>query len=360
MVAPVIWILPAGAERKAWYLIMSKYILKRLGYMLVVFLILSLLMFLVYAMIPFDRARAEVETFKEVYKQDPEGFEAKYQELRKELGLDQNVIMRYLGWVGVVPINGKYQGLLQGDFGYSYTYDRPAQEVLIQPMKNTIFINIFATILALGITIPLGIFCAVKRGSKRDTAIQVGTIIGYSTPTFVTAILFIWLLAIVIPLFPVSGMKTPGTNYTGITKLLDELYYMALPLIVMTFSSLGGMTRYVRASMTEALSMDCIRTARAKGLREKVVVYSHAWRNALVPIITLVIGWFLGIFSGSIMIENIFGLNGMGRVYINSLNAKDFEVVLLLQMFYVLVGLLGNLIIDIAYGLADPRIRVNK
>lgn len=328
--------------------------------MLVVFLILSILMYMVYAMIPYDRARAEVEQFKTVYKNDPEGFEAKYQELRKELGLDQNVIVRYLGWIGVVPINGTYQGLLQGDFGYSYVSDRPAQEVLEKPMQNTIFINVFATVLALGITIPLGIFCAVHRGGKRDSLVQVGTIIGYSIPTFVTAILFIWLLAIVLPIFPVSGMKTPGSNYTGTQKLLDELYYMCLPLIVMTVTSLGGMTRYVRASMTEALSMDCIRTARAKGLREKVVIYSHAWRNALVPIITLVIGWFLSIFSGSIMIENIFGLNGMGRVYINSLNAKDFEVVLLLQMFYVLIGLLGNLLIDIAYGIADPRIRVNK
>ena len=135
---------------------------------------------------------------------------------------------------------------------------------------------------------------------------------------------------------------------------------MALPLIVMTFSSLGGMTRYVRASMTEALSLDCIRTARAKGLREKVVIYSHAFRNALIPIITLVVGWFMGIFGGSVVIENIFGINGVGRVYIESLNAKDFEVVLLLQMFYVAMGLIGNLIIDIAYGLADPRVRVNK
>ena len=135
---------------------------------------------------------------------------------------------------------------------------------------------------------------------------------------------------------------------------------MALPLIVMTFSSLGGMTRYVRASMSEALSLDCIRTARAKGLVEKTVIYSHAFRNALIPIITLVIGWFIGIFSGSIVIENIFGLNGVGRIYILSLNSKDFEVVLLLQMFYVILGLLGNLIVDIAYGLADPRVRVNK
>ncbi len=361
---------------------MGKYILKRLGYMLVVFLILSLLMYLVYAMIPFDRARVEADAMKDAFKKEPEKLEQLYHRYRVELGLSRwvegdangdgviqegeqilkniNVFERYLGWLGIMPINGTYQGLLQGDFGYSYEKDQNVVEVLKLPMKNTIFINIFSTILALGATIPLGIFCATHRGSKRDTTIQTATIIGYSIPTFITAILFIWLFAIVLGWFPVSGMKTPGSNYTGITKLLDELYYMCLPLIVMTASSLGGMTRYVRASMTEALSMDCIRTARAKGLREKVVIYSHAWRNALIPVITLVIGWFLGIFSGSIIIENIFGLNGMGRIYINSLNAKDFEVVLLLQMFYVFIGLLGNLIIDIAYGIADPRVRVNK
>ena len=342
---------------------MGKYIAKRLGYMLVVMLILSLLMFLVYSMIPYDRAVAEAEPFKQGLKNNPnaaELYSAKIEELRRELGTDQNVFVRYLGWIGVAPINGRYNGILQGNFGYSYQYDRPALDVLITPMKNTIFINIFATILGLGITIPLGIFCAVHRGSKRDTAVQIGTIVGYSIPTFITAIIFIWLFAIILGWFPVSGMKTPGSDYVGWQKLKDELYYMCLPLIVMTFSSLGGMTRYVRASMTEALSLDCIRTARAKGLREKAVIYSHAFRNALIPIITLVIGWFIGIFSGSIVIENIFGLNGVGRLYILSLNNKDFEVVLLLQMFYVIVGLMGNLVIDIAYGIADPRVRVNK
>lgn len=342
---------------------MGKYIAKRLGYMLVVMLILSLLMFLVYSMIPYDRAVAEAEPFKQGLKNNPnaaELYSAKIEELRRELGTDQNVFVRYLGWIGVAPINGRYNGILQGNFGYSYQYDRPALDVLITPMKNTIFINIFATIFGLGITIPLGIFCAVHRGSKRDTAVQIGTIVGYSIPTFITAIIFIWLFAIILGWFPVSGMKTPGSDYVGWQKLKDELYYMSLPLIVMTFSSLGGMTRYVRASMTEALSLDCIRTARAKGLREKSVIYSHAFRNALIPIITLVIGWFIGIFSGSIVIENIFGLNGVGRLYILSLNNKDFEVVLLLQMFYVIVGLLGNLVIDIAYGIADPRVRVNK
>lgn len=128
----------------------------------------------------------------------------------------------------------------------------------------------------------------------------------------------------------------------------------------MTFSSLGGMTRYVRASMIEALSMDCIKTARAKGLREKVVVYPHAWRNALIPIVTLVVGWFLSIFSGSLVIESMFALNGMGRLMITSLRTADFDVVLLLQLFYVAVALTGNLVIDIVYGLVDPRVRVSK
>ena len=138
------------------------------------------------------------------------------------------------------------------------------------------------------------------------------------------------------------------------------MYHLTLPLIVMTFCSLGGMTRFVRAAMIEALSMDCIRTARAKGLREKMVIYTHAWRNAMIPIVTLIIGWFLGIFSGSLMIENIFALNGIGRTYNVALMANDNEVVLALQMFYITISLFGNLLIDLAYGLVDPRVRVNK
>lgn len=346
---------------------MGRYIVKRLFYILVVFLILSFLMYCIYDLIPFDRARNLADAQKEAFKNDPEGLERLYQSYRLQLGyVDENgneinIVRRWSNWLGITKLNGKFQGMLQGNFGVSYTsVQRPVMDVLREPMKNTLFINILATILALGITIPLGIFCAVRKGSKRDTAVQVGSIIGYSMPTFITAILFIFLFAIVLKWFPVSGQETPGSTLTGWARFWDRMYYMTLPLIVMTFCSLGGMTRYVRASMIEALSMDCIRTARAKGVKEKVVIYSHAWRNALIPIVTLVVGWFLGIFSGSIMIENIFGLNGMGKIYINSLNNKDYDVVLTLQMFYVLVGLLGNLIIDLLYGVIDPRIRVSK
>ena len=334
--------------------------LKRVLYIVLVFFILSFLLFMIYNMLPVDKAaefaRAEITANKRL------DYNERYKYWQEKLGTNGTKMERYLRWIGVYPYaDGTYNGILQGNFGDSSKFGKPVAEIVVEPMKNTIFINIFATILALGITIPLGIFCAVKRGSKRDVGVQVGTIIGYSMPTFIIAIVFIWFFAIILDWFPVSGMQTAGyLSWSPWKQFWDKMYHMALPLIVMTFTSLGGMTRFVRASMIEALNMDCIRTARAKGLREKIVIYSHAWRNALLPITTLIIGWFLGIFGGSMMIENIFGLNGIGKTYYDALQGSDNEVVLALQMFYITIALFGNLLIDLAYGLVDPRVRVNK
>lgn len=339
---------------------MGKYIIKRTLYIMIVFLILSFLLFMIYNMLPIDKAaeaaRAEIQVNKNL------NYEERYEYWQHKYGTNGTKFERYLRWLGLYPYSdGTFRGLFQGNFGDSKQHGKPVAQVIIEPMKNTIFINIFATILALGITLPLGIFCAVKKGSKRDTGVQVGTLVGYSIPTFIIAIVFIWLFAVMLGWFPVSGMQTAGSlTWTPWQQFWDRMYHLSLPLIVMTFCSLGGMTRYVRAAMIEALSMDCIRTARAKGLREKVVIYSHAWRNALLPVVTLIIGWFLGIFSGSLMIENIFALNGIGRIYNQALMANDNEVVLALQMFYIVISLFGNLLIDLVYGLVDPRVRVNK
>ncbi len=348
---------------------MFKYVLKRLAYMLIVFIILSFLMYLIYGLVPNNRAytdaKADIQT--PAYKNLPEAqkeeaFQKIYKEYQIMYGTDTNShVVRYLRWVGVYPLsNGKFNGVLQGNFGYSYNKKGDVLDVVKEPMKYTIFINIFATILGLGLTIPLGIRCAVKKGGAFDKGMQVFSIIGYSLPTFLIAIVFVWLFSWILPIFPASGMGTPGAQLTGFADFIDKMKYIILPLIVMTFCSLGGMTRYVRSAMIEALSMDCIRTARAKGLKEKTVIYSHAFRNALIPIITLVVGWFLGIFSGSLIIESIFGLNGMGKLMIEALTPVDMDLMLFLQMFYVIIALLGNLIIDLVYGLADPRVRVNK
>ena len=306
---------------------MTKYVLKRVAYMLIVLLALSFLVYAVYNLLPVDKA-ADM-AMQEIAANKNLVYAERYLYWQRRYGLDGSLLKRYLRWMGLAAFyDGSYNGLLQGNLGSSVVYGKPVLEVIKQPLINTVFLNSFGAVAALGITIPLGIFCAAKKGSKRDVAVQIGTIVGYSMPVFIIAILFIWLFAVKWGIFPVSGMSSVGKEFTGWRAFFDRLYHFALPLIVMTFCSLGGMTRYVRAAMIDALSLDCIRTARAKGLRERAVVRSHAWRNALIPVVSLVIGWLLGIFSGSIMIENIFGLNGIGKVYFDALTANDNEIVL--------------------------------
>ena len=277
------------------------------------------------------------------------------------MGLDDPLIIRYLRWFGFWPdVDGKVNGMIQGNFGYSQKYKTDVVNILPSRMLNTIYINIFSTLVALAITIPLGIACAVHKRGKMDNTVQVLSIVGYSIPVYIIALVFIWLFAVTLRWLPVVGMETPGNNFTGWRAFWDKIYYMTLPVLVMTVGSLGGMTRYVRAAMIESLSMDYIRTARAKGLRERVVIYSHAWRNALLPVITVLIGWFISIFSGSLIIEQMFGLNGMGQLYYQGLMNNDYELALAIQMFYVLIALVGQLITDLSYGIVDPRVRVNK
>lgn len=339
---------------------MGKYVLKRIGYIVLVFLIISLLMYALYNLIPSDPARAQLEGVRQTLR--PDEYEAMYRQLRAQLGLDDPLIVRYLRWMGLwTDVDGTFNGLLQGNLGYSQFFKKDAVDVIVEPMKNTIFINIFSTILSLGITIPVGIYCAVRKGKKFDQSMQVVTILGYSIPIYIISLIFMFFFCVLWRIFPIMGSRTAGITYANDWEaFVDKLYHITLPVIVMTFASLGGMTRYVRSAMIEALSMDYIRTARAKGLREKVVIYSHAWRNALLPVVTSIFGWFLSIFSGSVIIENTFALNGMGRLYWQGLNNQDFELVLAIQMFYTVVSLVGNLLIDVSYGLVDPRVRVDK
>lgn len=193
-----------------------------------------------------------------------------------------------------------------------------------------------------------------------DNVVQVGTVIGYSLPSFVIALIFIFLFTKLLPIFPISGVNSAGISGSGFTIFMDKLYHMALPCIVMTFASLGSITRYVRAAMIDVLRQDYIRTARAKGLREKVVIYSHAFRNALIPIVTVLTGWVISVFAGSVVIETIFLWNGIGKVLYDALMQRDFMVVLAMQMFYVVLTLAGNLLMDLAYMLVDPRVKLNS
>ena len=324
-----------------------KYVLKRLLNVVFVFLVVSVLMYAIYKAVPGDPVALMLDSSKK--QMDPARYEQLYEQTRERLGLDKPIPVQYGVWLG---------NMLTGDFGFSTKYKQPVNQIVAAPLENTLMLNLFSLVLAFAITIPLGIVTAVRKNSAFDQTIQVGTIVGYSLPSFVIALVCIYLFAVKMPVFPISGSITAGSTATGMEAFGDRMYHMALPLIVMTLTSLGSITRYTRAAMIDVLSQDYIRTARAKGLREKVVIYSHAFRNALIPLITILTTWLVSAFSGSIVIETIFGWNGIGKLLFDALQQRDFMVVLAMQMFYVLLTLAGNLIMDIGYALVDPRIKL--
>ena len=224
---------------------MLKYVGKRILYMIGVFFVVSIILFVLFNNVPGDRALNQVQNLRG--KVSDETFQLRYQEAREKLGLDDPIPVRYVKWMG---------NLLKGDLGYSSFYKKDVKDCLSTPLLNTIQINIVSTILALAITIPLGIHCAVKKFSKFDNTVQVLTIVGYSMPQYIIALVFIFIFAVKLGWFPISGMNTPNFQGTGVAFVLDRLHYLALPVIVMTVAALGSMTRYVRAAMIDALRMD--------------------------------------------------------------------------------------------------------
>lgn len=306
-------------------------------------------MFLIYKAVPADPVRMMLQGREQEMK--PAAFAELERITRLELGLDKPLYVQYLRWMG---------NILTGNFGRSAVSRRPVLEVIKAPMRNTLLLNAIELPIVFAIVIPLGITTAVKKGSVYDNSIQVVTVLGYSLPTFIFCLAFIYIFASTLGWLPVSGAVTPGLELsaTNWEMFLDRAKHMILPISVMVFTSLASLTRYIRATMIDALRMDYIRTARAKGLTEKVVIYSHAFRNSMIPFVTALISWFIGLFSGSMMVETVFGWHGMGKLFFDSIMALDFSVALTLGMFYVLLGLVGNLVVDITYTLVDPRVRL--
>jgi len=281
---------------------------------------------------------------------EPEAWQRMYDDARARMRLDEPVINQYFAWI---------TNIITGNFGYSHYYRQDVVDVIRYPMLNTVIINIFNMMFVFSITIFLGITAAVRRGSVYDAFVQVISVIGFSFPTFVLAILVIFVFAVNLGWFPISGMYTPNFQGTTGEFIFDRAYYMTLPLLTMVVGSLGGMTRYVRTTMAEALTMDHIRTARAKGLAEKVVIYSHAFRNALIPLLTVMTNWFITVFGGSVALERVFNWNGMGGLMLEALWNRDFNLASILSLFYAAIALTGFLLLDLVYGIADPRVRVH-
>lgn len=327
----------------------GRYLLKRLIYIIFVFFIISILMFAIYKSMPGNPVDIMLGDSKTSMK--PEAYAALYAQTEQRLGLDKPLPIQYFAWMG---------NMLTGNFGYSTQYKKEVIQIISAPMLNTVMLNVCAMIVVFLISIPLGIVTAVRKNGVFDKLVQVLTIVGYSIPAFIIALLAIFLFAVKIPIFPISGLRTAGMDAGGIQGLMDTLWHMVLPVLVMSVSGVGGITRYVRASMIDVLRMDYIKTARAKGLREKTVIYVHAFRNALIPVVTITTWWIIGLFGGSIVIESVFLIPGLGKMLIDALMQRDFAVVLTMQMFYVILSLAGNVLMDIAYTLVDPRVRLEN
>lgn len=330
---------------------MVKYVLRRLLYVLFVFFVVSVIMFAVFQLVPGDRVKMMINT--DMARSNPEQYKRMYEETRIRMGLDKPIYVQYFSW---------FRDMVTGNFGFSFHFKQNVVDIVPIPMQNTLLLNIVSLVLVFLITIPLGIATAVKKGSVLDQGIQMFTVVGISMPLFVVSLICISLFAIILPIFPISGVYTAGITATGAsawTLFWDKMYHMCLPLLVTTITSMASITRYVRSAMIESLSQDYVRTARAKGLREKTVIYSHAFRNALIPVVTILTGWFISIFSGSVVIEAIFMWNGIGKLLYESLLRQDFVLVMTMNMFYVLLTLVGNLIMDLGYALVDPRVKLS-
>ncbi len=275
-------------------------------------------------------------------------FQAKEQ-LIALYGLDRPLPEQYLAWVG---------RLLKGDFGLSFRDARPVAEKILERIPVTLSINLLSLVLVLGIAIPLGVSSAAREGSVFDHAVTWVTFVGFALPTYWVALLCLDGLSVRLGWLPVSGLFSLGADRWGpMNRGLDLGRHLILPVGIAAFGELAGYSRYVRSQMVEVLRQDYIRTARAKGLPPGAVLYRHAFRNALLPLITLLGLSIPGLLGGSVILESIFAIPGMGRLFFDSVMSRDYPVIMGLLSLGAALTLLGNLLADIAYAFADPRIR---
>ncbi len=261
------------------------------------------------------------------------------------------VIGSYFSWLG---------NMLKGDLGTSLHYNLPVAEVIANNMWISFFIALIATILQFLIAIPLGITSATHQYSVRDYAVTIITMMGISLPSFFFAAILIKIFSTELGWFPSTGLVTGGSSATGIAYMMDILHHMILPMTVLVVLSIGGLMRYTRTNMLEVMNGDYIRTARAKGLSEKKVVYVHAFRNTLIPLMTLVAGILPSLFGGAMITEQVFSIDGIGRLAYQALKAGDLPFVMGYNMFLAVLTVIGTLLSDIMYAVVDPRVKLTK
>ena len=325
-----------------WGRTMRQYITRRVLQMIPILIGVSIILYAVFSLAPGD-------IVEQVAGSKPNISQKKIDDLKKVYGLDQNIVVRYGKWAAKA---------VKFDFGMSWKYKQPVSHVINTYVWNSFYLAVTSFILSFIIAIPIGVVSATKQYSIFDQFFTIFALIGISVPTFFFGLLLIKWLAVDLKIFPVSGMEAIGSSKHGIARTLDVLHHMFLPFVVLTLGGVAGYMRYSRTSMLEVIRQDYVRTARAKGLSEKVVIYKHALRNGLIPIITILGLSLSGLFGGAIMTESIFKWPGIGTVALQSLNSRDYPFLMGFNMLIAILTLLGNLIADITYALVDPRVRL--
>ena len=327
---------------------MRKYIIKRI---LISIVILFFVAFIIYALMR-SLPTSYIETVARQKSMQPgsKSFEEWMEQLTKMYNMDKGIIPGFFGWLG---------NMLRGEFGDSWKWTVPVTQKFHETVWVSFTMGGIAFVLELLIAIPLGILAATKQYSKTDYAVSIIALAGISLPTFFFASLLKLVFSVKLGWFDLFGLV--GRNYDYLStmgQILDKAQHLVLPILTLVVISMGSLMRYTRTNMLEVLSADYIRTARAKGLYEHKVIYRHAFRNTLIPLVTTVGGSLPGLFAGALITETLFAIPGIGYASYHSMISGDIPFSMFYLVFLAVLTLAGNLISDILYCVVDPRVRI--
>ncbi len=319
---------------------MASYLLKRILWAIPLLLGVSTIVFIVLHLAPGDPTSLYINPYI-----DPEIRES----IRHNLGLDRPLHVQYFRWLG---------SFLTGRFGYSLTQHRPVADILASALPNTIVLSLASLVIMFGAGILVGTLSAVRKGSFSDHTMTLVSLFLYSVPTFWLALMLILLFSELLPILPAA--QSVSVNHASLSlwgQAMDRFRHLLLPSLALGLGGAAGIARFARTSMLDVLGQDYIRTARAKGLPERTVIWKHALRNALIPVITLLGLYLPFLFSGAVLVETVFSWPGMGRVIVTGILQRDYPVVMANTFLFGVMVVLGNLLADVLYCLVDPRIR---
>lgn len=314
---------------------MAKYIIRRVLIALIVLFGITVIDFLIMSLLGNPI---------EILSGGPKVSDAMLARRAESMGLDQPVIVQYLNWLKAV---------MHGDFGYSYTDYQPVSNQIVSHLGPTLILTVSALVLSLIIAVAGGIYSAVHVHSKGDYAIVTLSFIGQSVPGFFLALLLIYIFAVRLGWVPASGMRELGTDTEGVS-----VAHLILPCVTLAVSMAGRNIRYIRSAMLEILNRDYLRAAEARGIGKRRVIWKHALRNALIPILTVTGMEIPGLFGGSVIIEQVFSWPGIGLLTVNAVLTRDYPVIMAVCLLSAVVVLVANLLLDILYAVVDPTVRL--